>query len=75
MVASVPELHNISPARGAPSLDIVAVDELRAAAARAFERDPGGAFLLRHRAGYPRLLEWLAHKHDVEPDRVVATNA
>jgi 2-aminoadipate transaminase len=70
----VPELTNISLARGAPSLDIIAVDELRAAADRAFERDPNGAFSYGTSAGYPRLLEWIAHKHDVDPDRTLATN-
>jgi 2-aminoadipate transaminase len=70
----VPELTNISLARGAPSLDIVAVDELRAAADRAFERDPGGAFSYGTSAGYPRLLEWIADKHSVEPERTIATN-
>jgi 2-aminoadipate transaminase len=70
----VPELTNISLARGAPSLDIVAVDELRAAADRALERDPSGAFSYGTSAGYPRLLEWIAAKHGVEPDRTIATN-
>ena len=68
------ELTNISLARGAPSLDIVAVDELRAAADRAFERDPSGAFSYGTSAGYPRLLEWIADKHGVDPDRTIATN-
>ena len=35
---------NISLARGAPSLDIIAVEDLKASAQRAFERDPAGAF-------------------------------
>ena len=68
------ELTNISLARGAPSIDIVAVDELRAAADRAFRRDPSGAFSYGTSAGYPRLLEWVAAKHGVEPDRTIATN-
>ncbi|MBD0281322.1 MAG: PLP-dependent aminotransferase family protein [Thermoleophilaceae bacterium] len=68
------ELTNISLARGAPSIDIVAVDELRAAADRAFERDPSGTFSYGTSAGYPRLLEWIAAKHGVEPDRTIATN-
>jgi 2-aminoadipate transaminase len=70
----VPELTNISLARGAPSLDIIAVDALRAAAARAFERDPSGTFSYGTSAGYPRLLEWIADKQGVEPDRTIATN-
>jgi DNA-binding transcriptional MocR family regulator len=65
---------NISLARGAPSLDIIAVDELRAASQRAFERDPAGAFSYGTAAGYPRLVAWIAEKHGVEPDRVIATN-
>ena len=65
---------NISLARGAPSLDIIAVDELRAASQRAFERDPAGAFSYGTSAGYPRLIAWIAEKHGVEPDQVIATN-
>jgi 2-aminoadipate transaminase len=68
------ELTNISLARGAPSLDIIAVDDLRAAAQAAFERDPAGTFAYGTSAGYPRLVEWIANKHDVHPDRVFATN-
>ena len=51
---------NISLAAGRPSLDIIAVDELRAAAQRAFERDPAGAFSYGTSAGYPRLVAWIA---------------
>ena len=68
------EYTNISLSRGAPSLDIIAVDELRAAAQSAFERDPGGAFAYGTSAGYPRLLEWLSKHHGVDPKRLVATN-
>ena len=68
------ELTNISLARGAPSLDIIAVDDLRASAQAAFERDPAGTFAYGTSAGYPRLLEWIADKHGVSPDCVTATN-
>ena len=68
------EFTNISLSRGAPSLDIIAVDELRAAAQGAFERDPGGAFAYGTSAGYPRLLEWLSKQHEVDPKRLLATN-
>jgi 2-aminoadipate transaminase len=68
------ELTNISLARGAPSLDIIAVDDLRASAQAAFERDPAGTFAYGTSAGYPRLVEWIANKHGVHPDQVVATN-
>jgi hypothetical protein len=70
----VAELTNISLARGAPSLDIIAVDDLKAAAQTAFERDPAGTFAYGTSAGYPRLVEWIAKKHGVHPDRVIATN-
>jgi len=73
-VALVAELTNISLARGAPSLDIIAVDDLRASAQSAFERDPAGTFAYGTSAGYPHLLEWIAAKHGVEPDRLLATN-
>jgi len=72
--ARLAELTNISLARGAPSLDIIAVDDLRAAAQAAFERDPAGTFAYGTSAGYPRLVEWVSNKHGVHPDQVVATN-
>ncbi|MBN1530293.1 MAG: PLP-dependent aminotransferase family protein [Thermoleophilaceae bacterium] len=65
---------NISLARGAPSLDIIAVEDLKASAQRAFDRDPGGAFSYGTSAGYPRLVAWIAAKQGVEPDQVIATN-
>ena len=74
IVARVAELTNISLARGAPSPDIVAVDELKAASVNAFEHDAPGTVAYGTAAGYPRLLEWLSKKHDVAPDRVIATN-
>ena len=70
----VAELTNISLARGAPSLDIIAVDDLKASAQSAFERDPAGTFAYGTSAGYPHLLEWIAAKQGVEPDRTMATN-
>jgi 2-aminoadipate transaminase len=68
------ELVNISLARGAPSLDIIAVDGLRAAADAAFRRDPGGSFSYGTSAGYPLLVDWIARHHGVAPQQVVATN-
>ena len=65
---------SISLARGAPSLDIVAVDDLRAAADRAFEKDPAGAFSYGTSAGYMPLVKWIAARQGVEPDQVLATN-
>ena len=74
MVTRVTTLTPISLARGAPSLDIVAVDDLRAAADRAFEKDPGGAFSYGTSAGYLPLVDWIARQHGIEPDEVIATN-
>ena len=68
------ELTNISLARGAPSPDIVAVDDLKVAAQNAFEHDAPGTVAYGTAAGYPRLLEWISKRHDVHPDRVIATN-
>jgi 2-aminoadipate transaminase len=72
--APMAELTNISLARGAPSLDIIAVEDLKAAAQVAFERDPAGTFAYGTSAGYPRLVEWIANKHGVHPDQVIVTN-
>ena len=66
--------ETISLARGAPSLDIVAVDDLRAAADRAFSQDPAGAFSYGTSAGYKPLVEWIARRHEVAPEQVIATN-
>ena len=64
----------ISFARGAPSLDIVDVEGLKAAAARAFENDPGGATAYGTSVGYPPLRRWIAEQHLVEPSQVIVTN-
>jgi 2-aminoadipate transaminase len=65
---------SISFARGAPSLDIVDVDGLRAAAEQAFVEDPGGATAYGTSVGYPPLREWIAERHQVDPKRVLVTN-
>jgi DNA-binding transcriptional MocR family regulator len=64
----------ISFARGAPSLDIVDVDGLKAAAVRAFESDPAGITAYGTSVGYPPLRKWIADKHGVDPDCVIVTN-
>ncbi len=64
----------ISFARGAPSLDIVDVDGLRAAADRALADDPGGLTAYGTSVGYPPLRRWIAEHHQVEPERVLVTN-
>jgi DNA-binding transcriptional MocR family regulator len=64
----------ISFARGAPSLDIVDVDGLRAAAERAFTNDPAGTTAYGTSIGYVPLRKWLAERHGVAPERVLVTN-
>jgi DNA-binding transcriptional MocR family regulator len=64
----------ISFARGAPSLDIVDVEGLRASADQAFTADPGGVTAYGTAVGYPPLREWIAERHGVQPDQVMVTN-
>jgi 2-aminoadipate transaminase len=64
----------ISFARGAPSLDIVDVEGLKAAASRALDSDPAGATAYGTSIGYVPLRAWIADKHGVEPERVLLTN-
>jgi len=64
----------ISFARGAPSLDIIDVDGLRAAADRAFTNDPAGTTAYGTSVGYPALRHWIAQKHGVDDSQVLVTN-
>ena len=64
----------ISFARGAPSLDIIDVDGLKAAAVRAFEADPAGITAYGTSVGYLPLRSWIAAKHGVDADQVIVTN-
>jgi 2-aminoadipate transaminase len=64
----------ISFARGAPSLDIIDVDGLRAAADQAFAADPGGMTAYGTAVGYVPLREWIAERHGVSPTQVFVTN-
>jgi len=64
----------ISFARGAPSLDIVDVEGLRDAAARAFDADPGGMTGYGTAVGYVPLREWIAEHHGVDVSNVIVTN-
>jgi 2-aminoadipate transaminase len=67
-------MQPISFARGAPSLDIVDVDGLAAAAARAFAKDPAGTTAYGTSVGYLPLRQWIADRHDVPPEQVLVTN-
>jgi 2-aminoadipate transaminase len=64
----------ISFARGAPSLDIIDVEGLKEAAARAFSNDPGGTTAYGTSIGYVPLRAWIAERHDVDPSQVLVTN-
>jgi 2-aminoadipate transaminase len=64
----------ISFARGAPSLDIVDVEGLRAAAERAFLEDPAGMTAYGTSVGYVPLREWIAERHGVSAESVIVTN-
>ena len=72
--AVVDATTQISFARGAPSLDIIAVEDLRAAADRAFQGDPGGSFAYGTAGGYGPLRNWVAEYQQVLPEQVVCTN-
>jgi 2-aminoadipate transaminase len=64
----------ISFARGAPSLDIVDIEGLKAAAVRAFDVDPAGMTAYGNSLGYGPLRAWIAAKHGVAQDQVMITN-
>lgn len=64
----------ISFARGAPSLDIVDVEGLKAAAIRAFDADPAGVTGYGAAYGYLPLRQWIADRHGVAVDQVLVTN-
>jgi DNA-binding transcriptional MocR family regulator len=64
----------ISFARGAPSLDIVDVEGLKASALEALSEDPGGATGYGAASGYGPLRSWIAKQHGVDEDQVVVTN-
>jgi 2-aminoadipate transaminase len=65
---------SISFARGAPSLDIIDVDGLAAAAARAFATDPAGTTAYGTSIGYVPLRRWIAEHHGVDETQVLVTN-
>jgi 2-aminoadipate transaminase len=65
---------SISFARGAPSLDIIDVAGLRAAAEQAFTNDPAGMTAYGTAVGYVPLREWIADYHGVVPEQVLVTN-
>jgi len=73
-MAGGPKPRPISFARGAPSLDIVDVEGLKASAQAAFDEDPGGLTAYGTCVGYPPLRAWIAERHDVAEENVIVTN-
>ncbi len=65
---------SISFARGAPSLDIIDVEGLKASAVEALDKDPGGVTAYGTAVGYVPLRELIAAEHGVEPEQVLVTN-
>lgn len=68
------ETQTISFARGAPSLDLIPIEDLKQSAVNAFSNDPAGTFGYGTAVGYQPLREWIAAQHDVTADRVMVTN-
>ncbi len=66
--------ETITFTRGAPSLDIVDVEGLQAAAQRAFANDPRGTTAYGTAVGYVPLREWIAGYHGVPVEQVLVTN-
>ena len=64
----------ISFARGAPSLDIVDVEGLKASAQEAFDADAARMTAYGTSVGYVPLREWIADQHGVAPEQVLVTN-
>ena len=63
----------ISFARGAPSPDLIPAAELAECAYDAARRVGSSVFAYGPGAGYTPLREWIAARHDVDPQRVVLT--
>ena len=68
----MPDRPPLSFARGAPSLDIIDVEGLREAAQRAFANDPGGVTRYGTAVGYEPLRRWIAERHGVAENQVLA---
>lgn len=68
------DIKTISFARGAPSLDLIPVEQLKESAINAFSNDPAGTFGYGTAVGYLPLREWIALRHEVDVNRVIVTN-
>lgn len=66
-------METIAFARGVPAPEMLPVDELRAAATRAFDRDPVRVLSYGTGGGWDPLRARLAADHAVDPSRVIVT--
>lgn len=73
MTSIVPAPGIVSFARGVPGPDLLPLAELERCAADAIRRDGHAALNYGGPGGYGPLREWLADRHAVAPERVVAT--
>ena len=64
----------IAFARGVPAPEMLPVDDLRAAAARAFDSDPTRVLSYGTGGGWEPLRARLAARHEVDSDRIVITS-
>jgi 2-aminoadipate transaminase len=64
----------ISFARGAPSPDLIPVEAVRAATAKALEDDWKTALSYGVGIGHPGLCSWIADRHGIDADQVMVTN-
>ena len=65
---------SISFARGAPSLDIIDIEGLKASADESFSEDAGGVTGYGTAGGYAPLRKLIAEQHGVGVDQVIVTN-
>lgn len=64
----------ISFARGAPSPDLIPVDAVREATAKALQDDWQKALSYGVGIGHPGLCAWIADRHGIESEQVMTTN-
>jgi DNA-binding transcriptional MocR family regulator len=67
-------MDQIAFARGVPAPEMLPVEDLRAAAATAFERHATGVLSYGTGGGWPALRERLAARHGARPEQVVVTS-
>lgn len=66
--------ETISFARGAPSPDLIPVEEVRVATAKALDEDWQKALSYGTGIGHPGLCAWIAGRHGIAAEQVLTTN-